>query len=451
MRRHRSSTLAVTLSAALLSVALAACTSSGSTQAPATALADPTAHPATTIDVWSFTKLPNEVAAFKASFDDLRKQYPWLTVNFVPNKDDAAFAKAVAAGNPPDVFIADSSDNLGKFCFDGTVLDVDPYLKAAGIDPVKTFPEATLGYTRFDDKQCGLPLLTDVFAMYYNKKLFAEAGITTPPKTLSELTADAKKLTVKAADGTVSRFGFVPRWDFNLNRSLYGGQFSGARFFDDAGKSTLGSDPSWADLLAWDRDLITFYGQAQVQRFVGTYNAHTDDANNAFATGKVAIDFNGEWHIGELAEQAPTLDYGIAAFPVLDSAAATYGGGIAGGTVVYLPSRGKHLQESFFAAKQLATDTAFLHKLAGLVSNVPTTFDALSTWDQRTDPHWAAMMDVFTKTKVLVKATSASGVEGSVPWDTFIQDFEAGKVTDATAGLKQVAAKTDEINAQARR
>jgi len=451
MRRQRSRSLAVILSAAALSVSVAACTSGGTADAPASALADPTAHAATTIDVWSFTKLPNEVAAFKASFDDLRAQYPWLTVNFVPNKDDAAFAKAVAAGSPPDVFIADSSDNLGKFCFDGTVLDVGPYLAAAKIDPATTFPAATLGYTRFDDKQCGLPLLTDVFALYYNKKLFAEAGISGPPKTLSELTADAKKLTVKASDGTVKRFGFVPRWDFNLNRSLYGGQFSGARFYDDAGRTTLGSDPSWAQLLAWDRELIDYYGAPQVQTFVGTYNAHTDDANNAFATGKVAMDFNGEWHIGELAEQAPSLDYGIAAFPVLDPAAATYGGGVAGGTVIYLPSRGKHLQEAFFAAKQLATDTAFLHKLAGLVSNVPTTFDALSSWDQRSDPHWAAMMDVFTKTKVLGKPTSASGTEGSLPWDTLIQDYEAGRTPDLPAALKQVGAKIDAIDAQARR
>jgi multiple sugar transport system substrate-binding protein len=36
-----------------------------------------------------------------------------------------------------------------------------------------------------------MPFLADAYGLYYNKKMFAAAGITDPPKTLTELADDA--------------------------------------------------------------------------------------------------------------------------------------------------------------------------------------------------------------------------------------------------------------------
>ena len=174
---RRSPTLLVA-SVAVLGLGLAACTSSGNTDAaPKTAIATTdAAHAPTTINVWTFNHLPQEVTAFKAALDRLHAKYPWLTVNFVPNKDDAAFGKAVAAGQAPDVFVSTSPDNVGKFCYNGTVTPLDDYLRAAKVDVDKTFPQAALVYTRFQDKQCALPLLVDAYGLFYNKKMLADAG-----------------------------------------------------------------------------------------------------------------------------------------------------------------------------------------------------------------------------------------------------------------------------------
>jgi len=456
MRRHPRTRPArrarlTAVAAVGLTALLGACTSAGPAPSASSAITDSADHAPTTITVWSFHKLPNEVAAFRKSFEDLKRTYPWLTVNFVPNKDDAAFAKAVAARTPPDVFISESPDNVGKFCNDGTVTDMNAFLTSAKVDMATTFPAAILGYTRYGTKQCALPLLTDVMTLFYNKKQFAEAGIAGPPRTLSELTADAKKLTVRSGDGTVTRFGFMPRSDYNLNVALYGGIYSGSAFYDAQGRSTLGSDPKWADLLRWDRDLVSWYGDAQVQKFVGTYNSHTDDAQNPFATGKASMELLGEWHVGELAENAPGLDYGVAAFPVLDSVASTYGGGVAAGTVMYLPAGSAHQQEAFFALQQMATDTTFLTTLADLVSNVPTTVASLQAWDKRTDPHWTPIIDVFRRTKPSTTAVSPTGTEGTAPWFTFAQSVELGKVADVPGGLTRVAAQVDAVTAEAKR
>ena len=248
---HRLRPVPLALAAAVL-LPLAACTSTGassSASAPDVAIKPGDNHAATTVTVWSFTHLPNEVRAFQGAADRLHERFPWLTVKLVQNKDDADFAKAVAAGSPPDVFISSSPDSVAKFCQNKTVADMSPYLSAAGIDVAKTFPAGDYQYMQYQGKQCALPLLTDAFGLYYNKAMFRAAGITDPPKTLDELRSDAEKLTLKNPDGTIKQWGFVPAEAYNVNNTLYEGVVTGATFYDGNGKSTLASDPTWGKLL----------------------------------------------------------------------------------------------------------------------------------------------------------------------------------------------------------
>ena len=46
-----------------------------------------------------------------------------------------------------------------------------------------------------------MPFVTRPFVMAYNKEMFANAGITQPPKSWDELAADAKKLTTGGVHG----------------------------------------------------------------------------------------------------------------------------------------------------------------------------------------------------------------------------------------------------------
>jgi multiple sugar transport system substrate-binding protein len=434
---------------------VAGCTSSGPGASPASstpisAIASNASHAPATITVWSFNTLPHEVAAFKTTLAKLHTSYPWLTVKFVPGKDDAAFAKAVAAGNPPDVFVSTAPDNVAKFCYNGTVTPLDPYLAAAKINVAKTFPAATLVYTQYAGKQCALPLLVDAYALYYNKKMFAAAGIKTPPKTMSELTADAKKLTVKNSNGTIKTFGFIPRSDYNNNSSIYDGSQSGTQFYDKNGKATFASDPKWAKLLQWDKGLIDWYGAGNVQKFVGTYNGHSDDAKNALLTGAVAMEVDGEWHVGEIASENKNFDYGVAPVPVLDDVASTYGVGNTVGTVAYLPAASKNKQAAFFALQQLTTDTTFLTTLADTVFNIPSTFDSLSAWDNATDVHWAPLVKIFQNPGSYYKQLTPAGDEDASDLGTFIQQYELGKVSNLQSGLASTASKVDKLNAQAK-
>jgi multiple sugar transport system substrate-binding protein len=447
-------TLLATAATAAAGLLVAGCTTSGGngndpTPTTATAIATNANHAPTTITVWTFNQLAREVKSFRDDLDRLHTKYPWLTVKFVPGKDDAAYAKAVAAGSPPDVFISTAPDYVGQFCHNGTVLDMNAYLKAANIDVPKTFPQSALVYTQYQGHQCALPLLTDAYGLYYNKAMFARAGISAPPKTFSELINDVKKLTVMNPDGSIKTFGLVTRTDFSSNNNLYSGVQTNSKFYDDQGKSTFGTDPGWAKMLELDKTLRDFYGASNEQKFVGRYQPHTDDASNPFATGAAAMEYDGEWHIGELKDNAPSLDYGVAPFPVPDDQASRYGVGNTQGTVLYISSRTKHPQESFFAAQQLTTDTTFLNTLADAVSNIPSTYESLAAWDQANDPHWQQFVAIYKNPGSYYKELTAAGGEDAQTWDQFKQNYEAGKIGDLPAALKKFAGQIDTINKQA--
>ena len=80
-----------------------------------------------------------------------------------------------------------------------------------------------------------MPLLADVYGFYYNKDLFKKAGLTRPPRTLEELTAYAKKLTTRKADGSLDVVGYDPFIGFYQNTISAYAPLVNAKWFDGAG------------------------------------------------------------------------------------------------------------------------------------------------------------------------------------------------------------------------
>src|SRR2546423_2382687 len=72
----------------------------------------------------------------------------------------------------------------------------------------------------------GIPFTTSTRAMYYNKKIFAAAGLSAPPKTWAELQSDAAKIKAKGhigygmPPGSEESHAEPPLW-FLRNRGRY--------------------------------------------------------------------------------------------------------------------------------------------------------------------------------------------------------------------------------------
>ena len=94
------------------------------------------------------------------------------------------FATMVSAGDTPDV--VEMPDRwMSLYASKGMLESLEPYL--ASWEHTKDLSEKTLEMGRYVDKKTAyaLPYGFYLRAMFYNKKLFAEAGIAAPPKTLA--------------------------------------------------------------------------------------------------------------------------------------------------------------------------------------------------------------------------------------------------------------------------
>ena len=94
----------------------------------------------------------------------------------------------INSGTPPDVVLSFTLDSVGQFCASGAWQDLNPYIEQSGFD-VSQFPPSVEVYTSFAGSRCAFPFLTDAYGLYYNTDMFEKAGITDPPKTLTELRA----------------------------------------------------------------------------------------------------------------------------------------------------------------------------------------------------------------------------------------------------------------------
>ncbi|WP_326733879.1 ABC transporter substrate-binding protein [Streptomyces sp. NBC_01022] len=126
-----------------------------------------------------------------------------------------------------------------------------------------------------------VPLYSLAYALYYNKKSFADAGIDKPPATWDELVEDGKKLSKNGKWGLGAEGSNLSN---NIHQTFVLAQQHGADFFDAAGKPTFTSDGAVAavkqyiDFMA--KDKIVAPGNAEYAQ-----NQSLTD----FAKGKTAM------------------------------------------------------------------------------------------------------------------------------------------------------------------
>ncbi|MGZ8649781.1 MAG: extracellular solute-binding protein, partial [Solirubrobacteraceae bacterium] len=323
-----------------------------------------------TITLWvGFTQ--RELRVFKDTVKGFEAANPGVKVRVVGGINDDKIIAASRGGKAPDVAQSFSADNSGAFCGSGAWVDLKPYMQRDGIKDT-IFPPAPRSYTQFKGTRCALPMLADAMGLYYNEDMLSKAGLDGPPKTISELTAYAKKLTVKNPDGSLKVVGFNPVMNWYSNTPANFGPMYGAKWVDDAGKSSLGQDPAWAKMLTWQKDLIDWYGYDKLVKFQ-TGLGDEFSASNAFEKGKVAMNVDGEWRTAFIADEAPKLKYGMAPVPVDDDNAGLYGGGYTTGNIAGIPKRAEHPEQAWALLKYLATDDKAMAQLSNGLRNVPTT------------------------------------------------------------------------------
>ncbi len=403
-------------------------------------------HTPTTVTVWSgFTN--RELGLLNGVLADFHRTHPWITVKSVGGIADDKIEASIRSGNAPDVAISFTTDNVGLFCNSKAWLDLAPYIARDKLD-VGVFPKAVAGYTQYQGDRCALPVLADTYGLYYNKAMFAKAGITAPPKTFSELTADAKKLTVRDGSGAIKVAGFDPYWGFYENAPSHYGPLFGASWVDGGNRSALAANPGWARMITWQKSLVDWYGADRLVRF----NAGAGDefsASNAFETGKVAMAIDGEYRTAFLKAEHPELAYGAAPMPVDDAQPTLYGAGYITGTIAGLPKNAKHKDQGWQLLDYLATDTGALVKLGRGLANVPTTQAALAQAAAGASEQFKTFLAISANAHTTTTPINAAGSVNQDTFQKFLDGWQRGQGGDPTKALAGVDKQIDAALANA--
>jgi multiple sugar transport system substrate-binding protein len=435
---------AMAMSAALLlALGVAACGGTGDDGGDSAAGA-PAAKPdklePADITLWvGFTQ--RELKVFKDAVKLFEQKNPGINVKVVGGINDDKIVAASRGGKAPDVAQSFSADNSGAFCSSGAWIDLKSYMERDGISD-EIFPPAPRSYTQFEGTRCALPMLADAYGLYYNEDMLKKAGLDGPPKTTSELTEYAKKLTVKNPDGSLKVVGFNPVMNWYSNTPANFGPMFGGKWVDDAGKSVLGSDPAWAKLLTWQKDLIDWYGYDNLVKFQSGLGDEFSPSN-AFEKGKVAMNVDGEWRTAFIADEAPDLPYNTAPLPVDDDNPDLHGGGYTTGNIAGIPKTAEHKDHAWALLKWLTTEDAPLVKLSNELRNVPTTESSAKSPDLKPDPKFATFLKIYSSPNTTTTPVTAAGSANQEAFNSFTNKWQAGRVSDLEAGLKGVDKQID--------
>ena len=393
-----------------------------------------------TVTLWvGFTQ--RELRVFKDTVKGFESANPGVKVRVVGGINDDKIIAASRGGKAPDVAQSFTADNSGAFCGSGAWVDLKPYLQRDGIKDT-IFPPAPRSYTQYKGTRCALPMLADAMGLYYNEDMLSKAGLDGPPKTISELTEYAKKLTVKNPDGSLKVVGFNPVMNWYSNTPANFGPMFGAKWVDDNGKSSLGTDPAWAKMLEWQKDLIDWYGYDKLVKFQ-TGLGDEFSASNAFEKGKVAMNVDGEWRTAFIADEAPKLNYGTAPVPVDDDNADLYGGGYTTGNIAGIPKRAEHPEQAWALLKYLATDDQAMVLLSNGLRNVPTTESSAKSPDLKPDPKFETFLKIYGSPNTTTTPVTAAGSANQELFNSFTNKWQAGRISDLETGLTNIDKQID--------
>ena len=171
----------------------------------------------------------------------------------------------------------------------------------AGDDKINTdqFAPALVKEFTYNDKLYAVPANYATLSLYYNKKLFAAAGISKPPATVAELQQDAAKLT------TGGKYGLVLADNNTIQMWPILQWLSGGDIVDANNCSVVQTPAGIASLQPW----VNLVKNQKISP-VGLTGA---EADSLFSAGKAAMEINGPW--AAPGYKSAGVDLGIAPVP----------------------------------------------------------------------------------------------------------------------------------------
>lgn len=270
-----------------------------------------------------------------------------INLTYIPHTEMVPkLAQAIASGEVPDLMGLDLIYGP-QFESAGQLEDITDYFKD---DPtIATASPGHMKVSTYDGRLYGVPLYADVSALFWNKDLFAKAGLDPekPPTSLQEIHDYAKKIT-------------------GVEEGVYGyylaGNCAGCNIFT-FGPLIWASGGKIEPLDANDEpltgdNLIKVLEWARMMHKEGLINPANQAENGEtfhlqFGSGKVGMMGTGNFNITLARDQNPGMNFGITLLPGIEPGSTA---SFAGGDIVTVPKGSKRVADAVDFMKFILSD-----------------------------------------------------------------------------------------------
>ncbi len=322
------------------------------------------AMPSFVMRVWFADDYYNE-APMVELMREFKQAYPNITIlvdHTEWGKMRIKVRDAVLAGNPPDI----AHQHAFVFGAQGFAEPVDDLWQQWGQKALEQYMPGAMEDVTWGSVKYGVPLDINTVFLFYNKRMFKEAGLPEPngSYTYTRLLEDARKLT--KADG--SRYGVAIKpgaWDvFGLLRS------NGGDLIDDQSGRPLArlDDPANADMLQFLSDLINKNKVSPIPNYNSGKGPQPIDL---FKQRKVAMFFSGPWDLKEIERNSPAgLREEVGTAPLPKGLEGKTNGSVQGGGSLFVPKGSKN-REAAFEFMKWASSPKYQLRLAREMGRYP--------------------------------------------------------------------------------
>jgi len=258
----------------------------------------------------------------KDYYEDLADEFegdnPGVTIEVTALQHEDMLTKLDAAfqtGDHPDVYMERGGGELKAHVEAGLTKDLTDEVP----DTISALGTAVSGW-QVEDRTYALPFSLGVVGFWYNKAMFAQAGIAAPPTTTAEL--DAAVEALKAAGIEPVSVGAGSGWPAAHYWYYYSLRECSQEALNEGTQSFDFSDPCW---LRAGESLQEFIATEPFNTgFLGTEAQGTpESASGLLANRKVAMELAGQWEPGVmqgLTDDGQGLgdDTGWFPFPAVD-------------------------------------------------------------------------------------------------------------------------------------
>lgn len=257
--------------------------------------------------------LSGGIDALVGSFNKANPGYSLTATPLDHESFKTSIGDTLKSGNPPDIYSYWAGAKTAAIL--GALQPIDDLWLEAGLD--KAFPPALVASAcRLDGKTWLLPITQHYVGIFYNKALFAQAGLAPPADWKAFVAACAAlkaKGVVPIALGADAQWPAQFWFDYLLLRTAG----------PDYRERLMQGQASWTDPEVL-RAFSLWRGLIKAGYFTDNPNETTWDSGAAMdvARGKAAMTLMGTWIIGTWngsgLDWKEGRDYGVFAFPVVD-------------------------------------------------------------------------------------------------------------------------------------